>query len=79
MPRRPAQRRIAGGVGDLVEQVEQLPHRANEVTGGQIGLGENRLEPVSIGPTPSHVGKAQVGLAQEVQRVVFLQRVEIAP
>ena len=74
-----SERRVAGGVGDLVEQVEQLAHRPNEVAGSQVGLGQDRLESISPGPPPGRVCETQIGLAQEIQVVLLLQVVEMAP
>src|SRR5689334_692989 len=69
-----------GGGGDLVQQVDELLDRADEIAGGEVGgLGQDTLKPGAARPAIGGPGEAEVGLAQERQLVVLLQLVQLAP
>ena len=72
-------RAVPGGVGHLAGEVEQLLHPAHEVTGREVGLAEHLVEVVALGPPVGRPGEPEVGLAEEVQLVLALERVEVAP
>src|SRR5439155_24608178 len=66
--------------GNLVQQVDELLDRADEVAGGQIGiLVQDALQPRAARPAVGGPGEAEVWFAQERQVVVLLQLVELAP
>ena len=70
---------FAGGVGDLVGEVEQLLDPADEVAGGEVGDVQDVVELVALGPAVGRPGEAEVGLVQLVEVVVALERVEVGP
>src|SRR6266508_5459967 len=64
---------VAGGVGDLVGEVEQLLHPADEVAGGQVGRAEYVVEGVALGPAVRRPREPEIRLAQEVEMVVVFE------
>ena len=50
-------------VGDLAEQVDQLPHDPHEVAGGHVLLGEHLLEPLPRRPGVGEGDERRVGRA----------------
>src|SRR4051794_22147168 len=74
--RRPAWRRpalaLGGGELDLPEQVDDLLAPADEVTGGEVGVREDRLQPRPAGPPVHGPRDAQVGLRGGVEAVRVL-------
>ena len=62
-----------GGDGDLVEQVDELLHRTDEVAGSEAGHRvEYVLELGTAGPAVGRPDEAGVGLAEERQAVPLL-------
>ena len=78
-PGRVAQRALPRRVRDLVGQVEQLLHPPHEVAGRQLGPVQHVIELVALGPSPRGPAEAEVGLAELVQVMVALQRLELRP
>ena len=64
---------------DLAAQVEQLLHPPHEVAGGQAGHHQHVVEVVALGPAVGRPGEPEIGLAQEVELVLPLQRVQLSP
>src|SRR4051812_14183329 len=62
----------SGGVDDLVEQVDELLHPADEVAGRLTGVEQHLVERLATGPPPRRPREAGVGLPEEVDVGVVL-------
>src|SRR5699024_1986469 len=71
--------RVTRGTTDLTEHVDQHLGGAHEVTGGHVGLTQDRIEAVTTRPTVRGPHKTEVGFTQERDTVTALHLVELAP